>query len=1721
MDRAHDYTSPTGLYLNNDPTDGSDDTSLPDIDSFDFFKRFTNGTRFIAAFHSDLEYASGDINLSAVTFDTDGTEVVVDTIPVDTNLADFHTLYIPNTNSGAGVILCPGATSLAEQFYGCDDMESFTSAEITAGTGKTVGNSAADGVFVSLINSTDTGAGTDLYKVEGLKDSGGGPLETYELELNAVAAYLATDTDLDSNFKTGGADDTFPANNIGAYQWNDGSSNLMALNMPFNYEDGVTVTNQRDFSGESNNGTRSGATFQTKSGGSCKVGGCMSFNGSGDYIDITDAPSLRPSSSLTLEAWVYADTISGTDMILSKVHGTNWISYYIALSDGQPKACVMNKTLGQWPCWTADASITDSQWTHLVFTWEAGAYDSSDGVLYVNGSVGGCMSFNGSYATGFTIENDAEPVELGQSSTNATPANFFDGLLDEVQIYPYALHEDQISLLYTDQNAGLGGPTVIDSSGTNLGDEWDLDVTLVSDVGVIGDLVSSGNTVSITGELEAFDITLSDPTTEAIDLTSTDPGISGTVGYQWVVAGSNLMALNMPFNDDSTQEDLSGNNYDGTISGATFNVPASCQVGGCLHFGGDGDLVALGDVLDSYTTGEDKQFTISLWTKPGSASMTNNYFVIKSGNSSCGENNSQYIFRLLDDSKSSFTYYGDLPATTYRGILGSTQITNTSKWYHIVMSYDGTVDTGDGLDRVKIYVDGVSETTSIVQTAGTFSSSFAMQDGTSHLGIGMKLNSSGTECGSVGRYDGYIDEAQIYPRVLTASQVTQLYTDGNNNVGGPTDISYFEHASGELWELDAFEIDSSGNAGPELDMDSVTISAAAATTLDITDPTGTNEGAFAITYKCNNDDSEARDIKVYWSDDGSDPSNAATLTAVSSGTIDGNEIDQITCDDSNQTFTWDSEADGVGIGAIDNDVKLKIEVVNVPSISVSHTSEEFTVLNSIDLCVADIGTYPELDDDDTSTYRDLMATESSLDGLAISIIDCTVEINGTHSFSSVIVGDASGVDDSILVHSETTSGTDYTMDITTTGDFEIKSDGIIDLDERGSIGGIGGTAAEGTGAGESASNNSESGGGAGYGGSGGDGFGSTGGITYGSMIAPTDLGSGGGGTRTVDQAGGDGGGAVKLVVGGTMTLNGLITADGGMGIRNGGSFSDYASGGGSGGSVWLDVDTLEGSGSITANGGTGQDEDDGDSGEGGGGRIAIYYDTDNSSVTTAAHTSNQTIPFPSSEHGGAGTIYTKDNAANGNIIIDNNGSAPAVASTLLPATPLTYGDITIDNAAQVGVIVASELTADTLTLDNGAVFAGEELSITTVTISNGASLTHRETDDSNTYSLDLTSTTVTIDGTSSIDVDAKGHIGGIGVTAAGGTGAGENASGNSECGAGGAYGGDGGDGFGSTGGSAYGSLTQPADNGSGGGGTTSDNKQGGDGGGAVKLSVGGTMTLNGDITAGGGMGIRNGGSFQDYASGAGSGGSVWLDVDTLEGSGSITANGGTGQEEDDGDSGAGGGGRIAIYYDTNNSSVTTAAHTSDQTVSSPSSEHGGAGTIYIKDNAASYGDLTLDNNSLGSNVTPLFITGESTSYAFEDFSVINNGTLVLDSPGVCTSSAPALLLHGTVSTSGGGAVTDNLTMSADTVNGTGCMDRVHQFTPANIPLGLYLNDTPTASTHSQPDIDSFSFYKRFTNSTNFIMALHTDLEYTSNDINLSTVDFDTDGTEVVIIVLLV
>ena len=196
------------------------------------------------------------------------------------------------------------------------------------------------------------------------------------------------------------------------------------------------------------------------------------------------------------------------------------------------------------------------------------------------------------------------------------------------------------------------------------------------------------------------------------------------------------------------------------------------------------------------------------------------------------------------------------------------------------------------------------------------------------------------------------------------------------------------------------------------------------------------------------------------------------------------------------------------------------------------------------------------------------------------------------------------------------------------------------------------------------------GGGAGHGGSGGKQSATNrrAGFAYGDIYAPQKMGSSGGRGYNASNAGGSGGGRIWFNVTDTIFIDGEVTANGEDGI--------YGSGGGSGGSIWMHCNEIKGYGNITAHGGKGSDYSYSTGSGGAGGRIAVYFQVNNTMSSFRYLAIGGPAGGAQSENGGAGTAFIYHMLENHTtIILDNGGNHPRDQYNIID----DYSDLTYDS----------------------------------------------------------------------------------------------------------------------------------------------------------------------------------------------------------------------------------------------------------------------------------------------------------------------------------------------------------------------------------------------------------------------------------------------------------
>lgn len=289
-----------------------------------------------------------------------------------------------------------------------------------------------------------------------------------------------------------------------------------------------------------------------------------------------------------------------------------------------------------------------------------------------------------------------------------------------------------------------------------------------------------------------------------------------------------------------------------------------------------------------------------------------------------------------------------------------------------------------------------------------------------------------------------------------------------------------------------------------------------------------------------------------------------------------------------------------------------------------------------------------------------------------------------------------------------------------------------------------------------------------------------------------------------------------------------------------------------------------------------------------------------------------------------------------------------------------------------------------VTFDGGTGIITGDLAAPDLSLLNASTLTHRGSRVADGTAiipqLEIETGTLTVDATSSIDVSGQGYLGGMegdntsraGRTLGNSTTGGASDPANTgpfDAGAG-SYGGRGA----SSSNGVYGDYRNPNELGSGG---AAEAHHGGSGGGLVSIKAD-AIILDGAVRANGGL--ADSGCCD--SGGNGSGGGIRINVGTLTGAGSISANGG---EQKDGRQTQGGGGRVALYYQNMDGFTGTLKARGGERNDERASSNGGAGTVYLKASSQEHGDLIIDNGGVETDrfSTPLRSVGPGVNTGLE------------------------------------------------------------------------------------------------------------------------------------------
>ena len=405
----------------------------------------------------------------------------------------------------------------------------------------------------------------------------------------------------------------------------------------------------------------------------------LDFSGSGQYLSVADPASgvldFANGADFSLTGWFNRDTFTADHTIVAKKTDQATNAGYVVWIDASTDTVNFEISDGTYT-YEADSTttFTSTGWHHFTAVWD----DSRGASVYIDGGL------NGSTETSTSSIGDlsnANAFRIGAESDAGVP---FDGKLDDIRVYGYALSADEVKKLY--------------------------------------------NTTS-----------------------PAQPVDTSLVGH-WTFDGPDIQG--------STAIDRSSFGNNGTITGA---VPVKGKLGQGMSFDGDGDYVYAGS---GSSLANLSALTISFWMNLDSFGQNSQGNVINKGSDCCTPLEG---FLVRVDGIYNFVVFGvDYDGATdlaMQSLDNSLTSSDFGIWNHIAVTWTGS----SAATSVVIYKNGQN----VTQSSGDNGIGSRRDDSGSGFHIGVDAGWPIARA-----FDGKLDDVRLYNRVLSATEVMNLYTLG-------------------------------------------------------------------------------------------------------------------------------------------------------------------------------------------------------------------------------------------------------------------------------------------------------------------------------------------------------------------------------------------------------------------------------------------------------------------------------------------------------------------------------------------------------------------------------------------------------------------------------------------------------------------------------------------------------------------------------------------------------------------------------------------------------------------------------------------------------------------------------------------------------------------------------------------------------------------------------
>lgn len=551
-------------------------------------------------------YGAGDLTITNTTFsgNTAGASHHGSAIFVTNGTTTLQNVTVTgNTHgdSGAVRVTSTGTLNIRNTIIagnsggGADDLSSVGT--INDLGNNLIGDGTGQSVLVDGVNGNQVGtSGSPLDPMlEALADNGGATW---------THALLGASTAIDAGSNIGAptADQRAVARDssvdIGAYEF-VAPIGLLA-HYKFDPQTGAT-----DSSGNGLDGVFQGDASVDTTSGTNQVGdGKLTLDGTGDYVDLTSSISrFDDLSEGTISAWVNT-TDTGFNTILDTNDGTtsNFASLWI---DNGQLIWSVNVGGSSLVRTTSTATINDGNWHHIAVTT-----DGSGTSIYMDGVklTGAAITYSSSTDTTafFDDVTGATTVSLGAYNSGGVGGEF-DGLIDDVRIYNYAVTESDMSDLYAYRSETPADLAITETTqgGIRINEDGGNDAYFIADDGdsVLGGLTEftiemQFASTSITNQTTLFSYATEADSNALLSIVSGTTLLLYTDGASYSFSGFDFTSLDdgevhgiaMTWDSVTGEAELY---VDGVVKSTISSVAIghSIDAGGTLVFGQEQDSV--------------------------------------------------------------------------------------------------------------------------------------------------------------------------------------------------------------------------------------------------------------------------------------------------------------------------------------------------------------------------------------------------------------------------------------------------------------------------------------------------------------------------------------------------------------------------------------------------------------------------------------------------------------------------------------------------------------------------------------------------------------------------------------------------------------------------------------------------------------------------------------------------------------------------------------------------------------------------------------------------------------------------------------------------------------------------------------------------------------------------------------------------------------------------